>query len=173
MFFTLLLYDKVPFTYNFSATEDTLYIIWYLLNVTTFAISWEWHEGKKLGTTWHGFIKSIIHIFTEKSHLKLPHHLFDKENRELGGLSNNFAQVSTTMSNLYWKGWLQHLHSSYHNIGQSVLKTLSFIRKNVNEIHMRLKFFSGSNLNFRIRSFTWGLANDDNILRKYSVQLYQ
>ena len=98
-------------------------------------------KEKKLGTTWHGFIKSIIHIFIEKSHLKLPYHLFDKENRELGDLPNNFAQVSSKMGNLYWEGWLQHLHSSYHNIEQPVLKRLSFNRKNVNEIHMIKVFF--------------------------------
>ena len=37
--------------------------------------------------------------------------------------------------------------------------------KNVNDIH-EIEVFLGNNLNFTIRYFTWGLANDDNISRK-------
>ena len=44
---------------------------------------------------------------------------------------------------------------------------------NVNEIH-ETEVFLGNNLNFIIRVFnTWGLANDDNIYKKYSIQFDQ
>ena len=54
------------------------------------------------GNTWHAFIKSILHIFTEKSFSKLPY-LFKKEDygvmggggRGLEDFPNNFAQVAT------------------------------------------------------------------------------
>ena len=39
------------------------------------------------------------------------------------------------------------------------------IRKNVNEMH-KIEVFLGSNLNFTLRVFTWGLANDGDIYKK-------
>ena len=52
-----------------------------------------------------------------------------------------FAQVTTKLGNLYWNHCL--------------------LIKNLNEIH-EIEVFLGSNLNFIIRVFTWGLSNDDN-----------
>ena len=48
------------------------------------------------------------------------------------------------MGDLYWK----HL-----------------LKKNVNEIP-EIEVFLGRNLNFKIKIFTWGLVNDDNICKK-------
>ena len=57
------------------------------------------------------------------------------------GDQSNFAQFTTILSNLYWKNCL------------------------LIEIH-EIQVFLGNNLNFAIRNFTWGLANDDNIYKK-------
>ena len=70
---------------------------------------------------------------------------------EKGG-PNNFAEFFTILGNLYWKHCL--------------------IIKNAYEIH-EIEALLGSNLNFTIRFFTWGLANDDNNYRKCSVQFDQ
>ena len=59
---------------------------------------------------------------------------------EKGG-PNNFAQITAI---LHWKHCL--------------------LIKSVNEIN-EIEVFLGSNLNFTIRGFTWGLANDDNIYK--------
>ena len=48
-------------------------------------------KENKMGNTWYAFIKSILHIFTEKLHSDLSLHLFKKKDGELGGLLNNFA----------------------------------------------------------------------------------
>ena len=48
-------------------------------------------KENEMGNTKQAFIKSILHIFTEKPHSKLPPQLFKKEDRGLGGLPNNFA----------------------------------------------------------------------------------
>ena len=61
------------------------------------------------------------------------------------GDPNNFAQVPTILGNLYWKYCLQI--------------------KSINEIH-EIEVFLGSNLNFIIKVFTWGLENDDSIYKK-------
>ena len=63
---------------------------------------------------------------------------------EKGG-SNNFAQVATILGNLYWK--------------------LCLLIKNIGE-RPETEVFLGSNLDFTISDFTWGLANDDNICKK-------
>ena len=79
--------------------------------------------------------------FTEKSQSKLPSHVFKKEDEGLGCLSYNFAKVTTKLGNLNWKGWpQQQFCSSYLNIGQSVLETLSINRKMLMK-YLRLKFF--------------------------------
>ena len=48
-------------------------------------------KKNKVGNILHAFIKSILHIFTEKLHSKLPSHLFIKDHGGLGGVSNNIA----------------------------------------------------------------------------------
>ena len=118
----------------------------------------------KMNNTWHVCIKSILHISlksrTQNYHptslrwrigdwdvcsitlLKLPQNwviCIEKDG------PNNFAQVTTTLGNPYWKHCL--------------------LIKNVNKIH-ETEVFLGSNLNFTIKVFTWGLANDDNICKK-------
>ena len=106
----------------------------------------------------------------ETSHSKLTSHLLKKEERGWEvcptslvklpqnwviriekGSSSNLAQVTTILGNLYWKHCLL-IKKCYWNIKTEV--------------------FLGSNLNFTIRLFTWGLANDDNIWKeKHSVHL--
>ena len=53
--------------------------------------------------------------------------------------------MTTKLGNLYWKHCL--------------------LIKNVDEF-IEIEFFLGSNVNFTIRVFTWGLTNDDNIIYK-------
>ena len=53
--------------------------------------------------------------------------------------------MTTKLGNLYWKHCL--------------------LTKNVNEI-IEIEVFLGSNENFTIRVFTWGLTNDENIINK-------
>ena len=64
---------------------------------------------------------------------------------EKGG-SNNFAQASTILGNLYCK---------YCQLIKKMLMK-----------YLTLKFFLGSNLNFAFRVFTWGIANDVDICKK-------
>ena len=47
-------------------------------------------KENKMGNTRHVFIKSILHIFAEKSGSKLLSHLLKKESGGLVGLPNNF-----------------------------------------------------------------------------------
>ena len=48
-------------------------------------------KENKMGNTWHAFIKSSLHISTEKSRSNLLSHLLKNEDGELGGLSNKFT----------------------------------------------------------------------------------
>ena len=117
-----------------------------------------------MGNTWHASNKSILHILlksrTRNYHtaswrkrmrgLEVCPITLLKLQQKLGNLDwkrwpNNFAQATTILGNLYWKHCL--------------------LIKNVDEIH-EIEVFLGSNLNFTIRIFTWGLANYDNIYKK-------
>ena len=52
-------------------------------------------KDNKMGNTWYAFIKSILYIFTESLHSKLPIHTWNggawRGGGGLGGLPNNFA----------------------------------------------------------------------------------
>ena len=135
-----------------STTWDTLYIIWYLLNVTNICdlLRMAWIETKWIINDMPVICRSY---FTETLHSKLPSHLFNKEDGGLAqnwiicienGSQKNFAQVTTLLGNLYWKHCL--------------------LIENVNKIH-EIEVFPGSNLNFTIKVFTMCLANDDNIYK--------
>ena len=125
----------------------------------TSVISWEWRVRKQNGMTWYVCNKSILHFLLKSStqnyhatslrtriggwvvcpitFLKLPQNWVICI--EKGG-TNSFAQVTTILGNLHWKHCLSIKH--------------------VNESEV------GSNLNFTVRVFTWGLSNDDNINKK-------
>ena len=102
--------------------------------------------------------------FTDKSLSKLPYRLLKKEKEGFGGLPNNFAYVTTKLGNLDWKEWPNNFAQATTILGNLYWKHCLLI-KNVDEIH-EIEVFRGSNLNFTIRIFTWGLANDDNIYKK-------
>ena len=122
----------------------------------------------KMGSTWHAFIRSIIYILL-KSHFQNYHSTSLRKRMEgcevfsttLLELSqnwviyikkcgpNNFIHVTTILDNPYWKHCL--------------------LIKKYNEIET-FEVFLGSSLNFTIKVFTLGLANDDNICKNKSVQ---
>ena len=41
-------------------------------------------DDSKMDNSWHAFIKSVLHVFAETSHSRLPKHSLKKENE--GGL---------------------------------------------------------------------------------------
>ena len=119
--FTLLLYDKVSFICKFSTNYN---IIWCQLNDNSICdvLRMSWRKTKRVMHDMPSLNFSSIFSWKVEIISKLPSHLFKKEDRYLGYLPNNFAEVTKKLSNLYCKLWPQQLSSSYRNIasiGQS------------------------------------------------------
>ena len=115
-----------------------------------------------MGNTWQTFIKSILHILMKRHIQNYYHTSSRKRMRGLRSLPNNF--IYHEIDNLYWKEWSQHLRSSYHNIGQSILKIVS-INTKMSMKYLRLKIFLAVIWILQSRLLL-GVSNEENICKK-------